>query len=176
MEKDGLPRYSDVVDEHAFHYRRRRYRRRFLRLAIFAFAIYTVYAYTTNNGQKDNRHYQDNIALSIDKLQADYAVCSKLRSTPQDPSGPRERNARYVDGHKPILIRNATIWTGEPEAGTLPEDARLGKGYSWKRGDVLMEFGLIKRVEHDIAEQDLPDDCIVLDVEGRQVTSGIVDM
>ena len=95
---------------------------------------------------------------------------------PQDPSGGRERSARYVDGHKPVLIRNATVWTGDPVAGTSPGDAHAGKGYQWISADVLLEYGLIKRVESGILDADLPDDCIIYNAKGRQLTSGIVDM
>lgn len=175
MEKDGLPKYCDVVGEHHLRPRRSRFRRRLVRLLVFAVILYGFYAYVADRRPKFRRQ-ASSVILSIDRLQADYAVCSKLRNKPQDPAGPRERNARYVEGQKAVLIKNATVWTGEPDAGTSPEDARLGKGYSWKRGDVLMEYGLIKRVEHQIDTADLPDDYISFDAAGRQLTAGIVDM
>ena len=49
-------------------------------------------------------------------------------------------------------------------------------GYSWIRADVLMQQGLIKRVNGNIAQADLPEDCIVYDAGGRQLTAGLVDM
>lgn len=115
--------------------------------------------------------------LSIDKLNDNLQSCKKLRSKPQDPVGlGRKRNARYIDGHKATLIKNATIWVGEPVQGTSPADARAGKGWTWISGDVLLEHGLIKRVEHHIASESLGQDTIVYDAAGRQLTSGIIDM
>lgn len=176
MEKDGLPRYSPI-DEHRPRHRRRRRRGapRIVKLAILACLGYIVYTHW--NQQTPNvRLTSPHGILSVEKLREEHAICSKLRSVPQDPSGHRERNARYVDGHKPVLIRNATVWTGEPAAGTSSEDAHTGKGYQWISADVFMEYGLIKRVESGIRNADLPDDCIVYDARGRQLTSGIVDM
>lgn len=175
MEKDVLPRYSPV-DEYALYRRRRRIRQRIMKIVILACLIYVCYSRWAEHRLNGHRHGQSGVFLSIDRLQADYATCNKLRSKPRDPSGPRERNARYIEGHKPYLIRNATVWTGDPEAGTSPEDSRAGKGHSWIHADVLMEYGLIKRVERDIAETDLPTDCVIYDAHGRQLTSGIVDM
>jgi hypothetical protein len=136
------------------------------------YIVYTHWNQQTPNVRLTSPHG----ILSVEKLREEHAICSKLRSVPQDPSGHRERNARYVDGHKPVLIRNATVWTGEPAAGTSSEDAHTGKGYQWISADVFMEYGLIKRVESGIRNADLPDDCIVYDARGRQLTSGIVDM
>ncbi|KAF7549123.1 hypothetical protein G7Z17_g6608 [Cylindrodendrum hubeiense] len=115
--------------------------------------------------------------LSLKKLNDDLATCKKLRTKPQDPAGlGRDKNARYVDGGKPTLIKNATIWVGEPVEGTSEEDARAGKGWEWISGDVFLEHGLIKRVEANIPSNSLSDDTIVYDARGRQLTSGIIDM
>ncbi|EFQ35553.1 amidohydrolase [Colletotrichum graminicola] len=115
--------------------------------------------------------------LSMDRLQQDLATCAKLRHKPQDPIGlGRKKNARYVDGQRPTLIRNATIWVGEAAEGTSPEDARAGKGYSWITADVLVDYGLIQKVEADISLDSLPKNTQVWDAKGRQLTSGIIDM
>ncbi|KAK4547193.1 hypothetical protein LTR36_001414 [Oleoguttula mirabilis] len=117
-----------------------------------------------------------NLLLSSDRLTAEHATCSKLRSVPQDATGPRDQSGRYVKGSKPVLIRNATIWTGEPVPGTSLEDAHAGKGYAWISSDVYMEHGLIKRVEPAISVDSLSHDCDVWDAQGGLLTSGIVDM
>ncbi|WYZ42326.1 hypothetical protein EsH8_VI_000025 [Colletotrichum jinshuiense] len=115
--------------------------------------------------------------LSADRLQQDLAICAKLRHKPQDPIGlGRKKNARYVDGQRPTLIQNATIWVGEAAEGTTPEDARAGKGYSWITADVLIDHGLIQKVEADISLQSIPKDTQIWDAKGRQLTSGIIDM
>ncbi|KAK2048990.1 amidohydrolase [Colletotrichum somersetense] len=120
---------------------------------------------------------QSSTNLSMDRLQQDLATCAKLRHKPQDPIGlGRKKNARYVDGQRPTLIRNATIWVGEAVEGTSPEDARAGKGYSWITADVLVDYGLIQKVEADISLDSLPKNTQIWDAKGRQLTSGIIDM
>jgi len=115
--------------------------------------------------------------LSVKRLQEDLATCAKLQSKPVDPAGlGREKNARYIDGHKPTLIKNATVWIGEPAEGTSAEDARAGKGWSWIKADVYLEHGLIKRVEKDISVKSVSKDALVYDANGRPLTTGIIDM
>jgi hypothetical protein len=115
--------------------------------------------------------------LSAKRLQEDLATCEKLRKEPQNPIGAgRERNARYIDGHAPTLIKNATVWVGEPAEGTAPDAARKGAGYSWTRSDVYLEYGLIKRVEPSIALSSVASDTVVFHAKGRPLTAGIIDM
>ncbi|KAF2773038.1 hypothetical protein EJ03DRAFT_380292 [Teratosphaeria nubilosa] len=172
MEKEGLPRYSSV-DEYASLRARRRFHKRIAKFATLA----TVGLICISQWTKSNTNArQSNGLLSVERLQADYATCSKLRSVPHDPSGPRERNARYMDGHKPVLIRNATVWTGEPVTGTSPEDARIGKGYEWVQADVLTEHGLIKQVQSNIDLSTLSSETEIWNAHGRLLTTGIVDM
>ncbi|KAF2207889.1 hypothetical protein CERZMDRAFT_50157 [Cercospora zeae-maydis SCOH1-5] len=106
--------------------------------------------------------------LSSEKLHQDYATCIQLRTKPTDPSGHRNASARYVQGTRSILIRNATVWTGEPDATT--------GAYSWAALDVLFQSGLIKHVSAHIGEEDLPEDYDLVDAKGRQLTAGIIDM
>jgi len=164
-DKEGLPRYTPV-DEHVVR-RSRRHRRRLVRLIVLLCLGFLAY-------RQWNR-WDTHRAVSQERLRAEYAQCSKLRSTPQDPSGPRDRNARYLEGQKSVLIRNAIVWTGEPTVGTSPEDAHDGKGYSWVQADVLLERGLITQVGSGISLS-LSDDIEIWDAQGRQLTAGIVDM
>ncbi len=85
----------------------------------------------------------------MSRLREDLATCKKLQRTPADPIGlGRERNARYLDGEKPTLIRNASVWVGEPAAGTSGGRCAREKGVgAWVSSDVFLEHGLIKRVE-----------------------------
>ncbi|KAK3723497.1 hypothetical protein LTR37_001749 [Vermiconidia calcicola] len=168
MEKDGLPRYTPVDENGAHCPRRRRHiRRSIFRLAILTCLTYTLYIHWTWEriyGRPDVKE-----TLTTDKLRTDYETCGRLRTVPKISKSARERNARYVDGHSAVLIRNATTWTGEPIH-------KSDDGYSWVQADVLMEYGLIKRVEPGISESELPSDCEIYEANGRQLTSGIVDM
>lgn len=159
---DGLPVYTPM-DQYAPHHRRRRVRRRALRVIVLACIGYIAYSQwfsKSNNGPQE--------MLSAERLNQDYATCAKLRSTPVDPSGYRNVSARYVEGGKPVLIRNATVWTGEPKPGT--ED------YSWDRLDVLLRNGLIEQVSTHISDDDLPEEYDIVEAHGRQLTAGIIDM
>lgn len=171
MKDDGLPKYS-VVDQYARPHHRRR--RKQVKTLAYLSVLVGIFYFAWTSPQSVQR--QPTSLLSTARLQADYATCAKLRSVPQDPSGHRERNARYIDGHKAVLIRNATVWTGEPAAGTSEEDARAGKGYAWIAADVFLEHGLIKRVEAGIDETSLSGNYDTYDARGRQLTAGIVDM
>lgn len=115
--------------------------------------------------------------LSLDKLEADLAKCAALKTKPTNPSGlGRDKNARYIDGHKPTLIKNAQVWVGEPAAGTAPEAARNGSGWAWIDADVFVQYGLIQKVAPRINTAALPADVLVFDAAGRPLTAGIIDM
>jgi hypothetical protein len=115
--------------------------------------------------------------LSVKRLQENLATCESLRKKPQDPIGAgRERNARYVDGHAPTLIKNATVWVGEPAAGTPADAARNGAGFAWIKADVYLEYGLIKKVDTSIALSSVSSGTVVYNAGGRPLTAGIIDM
>lgn len=170
----GLPTYTDAtaIKEPAWPWCHRRRRRRTFR--VFAVACLTYLAYHTvkiaNNTTKPVT------TLSIEQLHADYAICAALKSKPTDPSAARHTNKRWVNTTKPLLIRNATIWTGEPAVGTSEEDARAGKGWSWISSDVFVDRGLILKIGPSIKHAQLPDDTEIFDANSRQLTAGIVDM
>lgn len=163
MDKDDLPRYTPY-DEQTPWYRQRRRRRQVFRFVILSLVAYVTYLHF-NPKPVYTRVDPATRSLSIEKLQADYAQCSKLRSKPQDPSGHRSRNARWNGGNA-TLIRNTTIWTGEPVDGE----------YAWQHGDVLLEYGLISRVSKSISTAELPEGCVVQNGSGKMLTAGIVDM
>lgn len=174
-EKGGLPPYSAAPAPACHNHRPRpRMRRtrvvRYAAVACLVFIVWAQWTYLWRTTTKLPR-------LSIDKLNADLDTCKKLRTKPKDPIGlGRDKNARYIDGAKPTLIKNATIWVGEPSEGTNVEDARAGVGWDWIEGDVFLEHGLIKKVESKISERDLPKDTIIYDVKSRPLTAGIIDM
>ncbi|KIJ61513.1 hypothetical protein HYDPIDRAFT_31124 [Hydnomerulius pinastri MD-312] len=93
------------------------------------------------------------------------AKCRSLNLKPAPPVSfsSRLQSDRYEPGTKPVLIRNASIWTG------------LDGGKDVVRGDILLEQGLTKAVGNvdslvnyaDVAE---------IDAKGAWVTPGIVDV
>jgi imidazolonepropionase-like amidohydrolase len=166
---DELPTYTDATQT----WIRRRRKPRFTRLLLVALSAYLafgVYKIATNTAKPQN-------TLSIDRLRDDHTTCATLRQAPVDVSREsRDVNKRWVNGTKPLLIRNATIWTGEPKAGTSEEDARLGKGYDWITSDIFVDYGLIQSIAPSISPNHLPENTEIFDARGRQLTAGIVDM
>ncbi|KAK1757110.1 hypothetical protein QBC47DRAFT_378423 [Echria macrotheca] len=178
MDVKGSPPAYTAVDAPPPWGRSRIRRGRALRLvvitciAFIAFAQWRQISSPSPPSQELNAH-----GLSLKQLQENLATCAKLRKPAEDPIGAgRERNARYLDGHSPTLIKNATIWVGEPAEGTSAEDARKGKGYDWINADVYLEYGLIKEVGSSIAESRIAADTIVFNAQGRPLTAGIIDM
>lgn len=95
--------------------------------------------------------------------------CSNLNTTPSPPPGfySRARSDRYVPGTKPLLIRNATIWTGRMD------------GLEVVGGDVLLEGGIIKKVGrvNETAINEISGEGVkynTVNVEGAWVTPGCV--
>lgn len=176
MEKplDGLPTYKDATSARdrirlSWSDRRRRRRTiRFLATAILACLVYQTYKISINTRKPTS-------TLSIERLTEDYATCATLRRKPVEAGITRSFNKRWNEETKPLLIRNATVWTGEPAAGTSEEDARAGKGWSWIPADVLLDRGLISKVGSDL-EHLIPAGTEVFDAKGRLLTAGIVDM
>ena len=170
MKPETLPRYSEVVP--SWNSGRRRRKRYLFSLLILLFIFHL--AFNIHNDVREPR--QPSTVLSTARLQGDYATCSLLRRVPKDPSEIRDRNARFENGTKSMLIRNATVWTGDPAPGTGTDQARSGNGFSWILSDVLIEYGLIKQVAYHISDDDLPHDCEIYDAQRRQLTAGIIDM
>jgi imidazolonepropionase-like amidohydrolase len=170
---EGLPTYDDATTASTqrplLHRRQKRRTFRILGAAALTYLAYTTFQIANNTERPVS-------TLSLAKLQQDHAVCSGLRKQPVDPSAHRGRNKRWVNSTNPVLIRNATIWTGEPVAGTSELDARAGKGWGWVSSDVFTDKGLIISVASNIKQSDLPQNTEVYDAKGRQLTAGIVDM
>ncbi|KAK2590074.1 hypothetical protein QQS21_012247 [Conoideocrella luteorostrata] len=183
-EKNGLPPYTppqlpmaDILprSNNSSRCHGRRGLRRSRGIKFFALACLSLIVFAQwKQMWRSSRH---SVKLSVEKLNDNLATCEKLRHKPKDPVGlGREKNARYVEGGKPALIKNATIWIGEPVKGTSESDARAGKGWEWTKGDVYLEHGLIKKVERDISLTSLPKDTELFNADGRLLTTGIIDM
>jgi hypothetical protein len=140
MDKDDLPHYTPFDDQTVHRRRQKQRRRQIFRYIILALVTYAVYLHFNPKPVYTRVDSSTSKALSIEKLQTDYALCSKLRSKPNDPSGPRSRSARWNGGNA-TLIRNTTLWTGEPVDGE----------YAWQQGDgsgKMLTAGIVDMHSH----------------------------
>ncbi|KAK2059567.1 amidohydrolase [Colletotrichum caudatum] len=177
MKRDDLPPYTPTPSAEALPPARipalqllpRRSRTlRVLGLACLAFIVYAQWRQITPTTATFGTGFTTH-GLSVRKLEEDLVTCGRLHGKPVDPPGyGRARNSRYVDGHRSTIIRNASVWVGEPVDGTA--------NYTWVRADVFIEHGLIKRVFKDIPVSTLPNDVLVYNAAGRPLTTGIIDM
>jgi hypothetical protein len=101
MEKnlsEGLPTYDDATTASAprpWLYRRQKRRTfRVLGAAALTYLAYTTFKIANNTERPVS-------ALSIAKLQQDFAVCSTLRQQPVESSAHREVNKRWVNSTDP---------------------------------------------------------------------------
>jgi hypothetical protein len=177
-EKSGLPTHQAAVDVPRWRQKPRKSRAlRFLALGCLGFIAFAQWKQLSQSSALPPNHDTTVHGLSVQRLHDNLATCKQLQKKPQDPIGVgRERNARYIDGHAPTLITNATVWVGEPTAGTSPESARKGEGFKWTKADVYLEYGLIKRVESSIALSSVAAETLVFNAHGRPLTAGIIDM
>ncbi|OAA68503.1 amidohydrolase [Niveomyces insectorum RCEF 264] len=143
-------------------------------LACLAFIAYAQWR-LLRSVQPQTRPGLTAYGLSVARVEEGLETCAALHTRPRDPVGPgRSRSARYVEGHRPTLIRNATVWTGEPTTSSSG-----GTGYAWTTADVFLEHGLIRSVAATILLAALPqggNDVLVYDARGRPLTAGLIDM
>lgn len=178
-EKAGLPPYSANAPPppcacNRVTLRLPRVLRRSRHVQFIAFFVFLYFFYFVTQLIEDGIKPS---GISLEKLREDVKTCQRIHTKPQDPQGlGRKKNARYIQGGKPTLIKNATVWIGEPVKGTSPEDARAGKGWEWLKRDVLLQYGLIMEVSEEIPSDKTPKETLVYDAKGRKLTSGIVDM
>ncbi|KAF6761161.1 amidohydrolase [Ephemerocybe angulata] len=98
------------------------------------------------------------------------ARCRQLRTRagPPDDFGRRSTSDRFEEGTRPVLIKNAKIWTGKRN-GTEVID-----------GDILIDKGIIESIGHLDVTSDLVASYSgrldVVDAKGAWLTPGIVDI
>ncbi|KAH7908470.1 hypothetical protein BJ138DRAFT_352435 [Hygrophoropsis aurantiaca] len=97
------------------------------------------------------------------------AKCQALSLKPGPPVAFDKRSVsdRFQSGTKPVLIRNASIWTGQLN------------GREVAKGDLFLEQGLIKAVgfvDPSLLERYESEDVTVVDAEGAWVSPGIIDV
>jgi hypothetical protein len=92
-------------------------------------------------------------------LQAGLAQCAAIKSQPVSSADANRRNPRAVQSAPPVLIKNATLIDG---------DGSILSGRS-----ILLSEGIVKEIGDDITA---PENCKVVEVGGRYVSPGLVDM
>ncbi|EIW82933.1 composite domain of metallo-dependent hydrolase [Coniophora puteana RWD-64-598 SS2] len=104
-------------------------------------------------------------------LHADETIlkCQALTLKPGPPADFHQRTVsdRFVSGTKSVLIRNASIWTGEDS------------GRESIHGDIFIHNGIIQsigRVDLDSHFLDSYDAVSIIDAAGSWVTPGIIDL
>lgn len=85
--------------------------------------------------------------------------CALIKETPAAEFEETRTNPRAVTSTQPILIRNATLIDGN---GSVVESC-----------SVLLSNGVFTKIGHGV---DIPEHAKVIDVGGRYVTPGIIDM
>lgn len=103
--------------------------------------------------------------ISTRAMEEGLAKCQSIqRQKPINQYNPsRTTNPRAPSNVQTTLLKNAIVWDGQ---GNVLNDV-----------DVLMQDGVIRRVEKDIRiDDDNGNNTKVIDVKGRIVTPGLVDM
>lgn len=142
----------------------RRPRRRAILPAVAALTCFLVIIYGFAFGQGID-FWQ---AYTRDNLSADAAAavarCRSLHARPGPPSdfAKRTQSDRYVPGTKPILIKNAKIWTGEKNGSEVIH------------ADILLDKGVIKGIGQTTrkALYAYKEDIQVIDAKNAWVTPG----
>lgn len=142
--------------------RRRRKQPRILHAAFLVIAISTIALIHNTSGYRKTSSrvpYNPNYILSR---------CEEIANKPGPPAGfhSRQESDRFVPGTEPVLIRNATIWTGLVEGEVNAEIVK---------GDVLLDKGVVKQVGSQLVEEakQLHGSMLqIVDVHGAWVTPG----
>ncbi|KAF8967824.1 carbohydrate esterase family 9 protein [Flammula alnicola] len=130
------------------------------------FLLFLVSYYTTPVASIS---YRTAVRPSPHRASAVLARCRQLNAQAGPPQDfhQRRQSDRFEEGTSPVLIQNATIWTG------------ADNGTEVVKGDILLDKGLIKGIGHlarAAALQTYGDDLVVVDAKGAWVTPGIVDV
>ncbi|KLO16031.1 composite domain of metallo-dependent hydrolase [Schizopora paradoxa] len=140
-----------------------------LLIASLAFSTYHLLLDSDrlDGGQRNARATRFHSPASLASVRAQ---CASLQLAPESvPDATRTKSERYVQGTKPLLIKNATIWTGRLDG----EEIIYG-------GDVLMKDGVIRAVgrvgKGVIADALEGTEAEVVEANGAWITPGIVDL
>ena len=135
-------------------------------IALAALALYTV-TYGIRLPQ-----FGDSSKSEIsDVVKRGLAKCEAIKLMPPDTTHFRVNRTisdRYEPNNaKPVLLKNATVWTG----GDNGEEVLFGASI-YLKGGVVVSVGTAKDVQRQIVDHGVEE----IDVEGRWITPGIIDM
>ncbi|KAJ9476056.1 Carbohydrate esterase [Pseudozyma hubeiensis] len=144
----------------------------FLSLLGFVTLVYYLGIFATYSGTQHHvyqpsphPHVQSVFSASLAKCEAISAPVGPPKDFHQ-----RKRSERAEPNLQDVVIRNATLWTGNQHGHEVLTER-----------DVLLSNGIIKRIAHTrenefLALDDKSDKTKVIDAAGRWVTPGLVDM
>ncbi|EGN99656.1 hypothetical protein SERLA73DRAFT_159873 [Serpula lacrymans var. lacrymans S7.3] len=111
-------------------------------------------------------HHHQTITVPL-HAQETLVKCRALNTRPGASTNERSQSDRFQPGTNPIVIRNASIWTG------------LDNGLDVLQADLFLDKGLIKSVgeiDLTILAKDRTKEITVIDAHGAWLTPGIVDV
>ena len=140
----------------------------FLSLVGLVTLVYYLGALTTFSGTQ-HHVYQPSPHPHVQSVfSASLAKCDAIAAPVGPPANfhERKRSERAEADLQDVVIRNATLWTGNDDGNEVLHER-----------DVLLSQGIIKRIAHTKDNEFLADAKVkVVDAAGRWVTPGLVDM
>ncbi|KAI9269294.1 hypothetical protein BDA99DRAFT_461129 [Phascolomyces articulosus] len=130
----------------------------------FIIALFLPDDYSEQLPLPNRNHIKAPIKAGIPEsaLQEGLAKCETIQqSKPINRPDTARKNPRAPADVQPVLLKNAVVWDGE---GNILKDV-----------DILLQNGVITKVENDISPPE-SEDTKVIDVAGHVVSPGIVDM
>ncbi|KAG2015464.1 hypothetical protein CC2G_008734 [Coprinopsis cinerea AmutBmut pab1-1] len=132
--------------------------------SLLAAVLLATVSLTYLSANLGSREPATKIPINADKI---INQCKALNVIPGPPSNFHQRTEsdRFEAGTLPVLIRNATLWTGAND------------GKEVIKGDLLLANGLIKAVgEVESVQLKAYADLLTVDANGAWVTPGIIDV
>lgn len=137
-------------------------------LFVFALSISSLLYLSLGSTSKPKQQFVNSPSPRVlSALQDSVAKCKTLDLKPRPPPNfhSRTRSDRYEPGSKPIIIRNATLWTGNDDGNEVIESM-----------DVFLSKGIITDISKTSSGKEFSKDAFEIDAGGKWLTPGIIDM
>lgn len=156
-----LPTYQSDP-EFAVYNRHRVQKRQRFSLALFALSLIVLFYLPSFWALSSTPSVSERLPIDATRI---LSLCAKLKTKPGLPVNfySRSQSNRFVPGTKPVLIQNATLWTGSDS------------GKEQFKGDILLDGGIIKWIGGDgldHARKYYGQEITTVDAEGAWVTPG----